>query len=101
MLPHVSRRLLSVVRCPDGRGEALLLPAPPHSRQPESIHRFKRREKKASPDYIFIEDVQGLVALAQMGVLEIHIWGSHIDDIDRPTAWCSTSIPPRTFRSRR
>ena len=84
MLPHVSRRLLSVVRCPDGRGEPCFFQRHPIPGSPPSIYRFKHREKKATPDYIFIEDVQGLVALAQMGVLEIHIWGSHIDDIDRP-----------------
>jgi bifunctional non-homologous end joining protein LigD len=84
MLPHVSQRLLSVVRCPDGRGEPCFFQRHPIPGSPASIHRFKRREKKTTPDYIFVEDVQGLVALAQMGVLEVHLWGSHIDDIDRP-----------------
>jgi bifunctional non-homologous end joining protein LigD len=84
MLPHVSRRLLSVVRCPDGRGEPCFFQRHPFPGSPASILRFKHREKKATPDYIFIEDIQGLVALAQMGVLEVHVWGSHIDDIDRP-----------------
>jgi len=84
MLPHVSRRLLSVVRCPEGRGEPCFFQRHPIPGSPDWIHRFKRREKKAAPDYIYVKDVQGLVALAQMGVLEIHIWGSRIDDIDRP-----------------
>jgi len=84
MLPHVSRRLLSIVRCPEGRGEPCFFQRHPIPGSLESIHRFKRRDKKGEPDYIYIEDLQGLIALAQMGVLEIHIWGSHIDDIDRP-----------------
>ena len=84
MLPHVSRRLLSVVRCPDGRGEPCFFQRHPIPGSPDRIRRFKHREKKAAPDYIYIEDVRGLVALAQMGVLEIHIWGSRIDDIDHP-----------------
>jgi bifunctional non-homologous end joining protein LigD len=84
MLPHVSRRLLSIVRCPEGRGEPCFFQRHPIPGSPDWIHRFKRREKKAAPDYIYVEDVQGLIALAQMGVLEIHIWGSSIDDIDRP-----------------
>ena len=84
MLPQISRRLLSVVRCPDGRGAPCFFQRHPIPGNLKSIHRFKRREKKATPDYIYIEDVQGLIALAQMGVLEIHIWGSHVDDIDRP-----------------
>jgi bifunctional non-homologous end joining protein LigD len=84
MLPHISQRLLSVVRCPEGRGEPCFFQRHPIPGSPDSIRRFKRRGKKATPDYIYIEDLQGLIALAQMGVLEIHIWGSHIGDIDRP-----------------
>jgi len=84
MLPHVSRRLLSIVRCPEGRGEPCFFQRHPIPGSPASIHRFTRREKKATPDYIYIQDIQGLVALAQMGGLETHIGGSHVDDIDRP-----------------
>ena len=84
MLPHIARRLLSVVRCPDGRDAPCFFQRHPIPGSPETIFPFKRREKKATPDYIYIEDVQGLIALAQMGVLEIHIWGSPVDDIDRP-----------------
>jgi len=84
MLPHISRRLLSIVRCPEGYGEPCFFQRHPIPGSPASIHRFKRREKKATPDYIYVEDLPGLIALAQMGVLEIHIWGSYIDDIDRP-----------------
>jgi bifunctional non-homologous end joining protein LigD len=84
MLPHIARRLLSIVRCPEGRNEPCFFQRHPIPGSLTSIHRFKRRDKKNEPDYIYIEDVQGLVALAQMGVLEIHIWGSHVDDVDRP-----------------
>jgi bifunctional non-homologous end joining protein LigD len=84
MLPHVAGRLLSIVRCPDGRDEPCFFQRHPIPGSPDAIHRFKLREKKTGTDYIYIEDIQGLVALAQMGVLEIHIWGSQIDDIDRP-----------------
>src|SRR5262245_31066231 len=84
MRPHIERRLLSIVRCPDGRDEPCFFQRHPVPGSLASIHRFKRRDKKGEPDYVYIEDVAGLVALAQMGVLEIHIWGSRIDDIDRP-----------------
>jgi bifunctional non-homologous end joining protein LigD len=84
MLPHVARRLLSIVRCPDGRGEPCFFQRHPVPGKLASIHRFKRRDKKGEPDYVYVEDLPGLVALAQMGVLEIHIWGSRVDAIDRP-----------------
>ena len=84
MLPHVAQRLLSIVRCPEGQDEPCFFQRHPIPGSLESIHRFKRRDKKSEPDYIYVEDVQGLIALAQMGVLEIHIWGSHVDEVDRP-----------------
>jgi bifunctional non-homologous end joining protein LigD len=84
MLPHVAHRPISIVRCPDGRSEPCFFQRHPIPGSPDAIRRFKRREKKAGPDYIYVEDVAGLIALAQMGVLEIHIWGSHVDDVDRP-----------------
>jgi len=34
--------------------------------------------------YLFIKDTAGLIALVQMGVLEIHPWGARIDRPDRP-----------------
>lgn len=84
MLPHVARRPISIVRCPDGRGQPCFFQRHPIPGSPDAIHRSKLRGKKAGPDYIYVEDVAGLVALAQMGVLEIHVWGSHVDDVDRP-----------------
>lgn len=34
--------------------------------------------------YIYIKDQLGLMALIQLGVLEIHPWGSRIDHIEKP-----------------
>ena len=42
------------------------------------------REKSGTDNYLYIEDERGLVAAVQMGVLELHIWGSHVDDVEKP-----------------
>jgi len=34
--------------------------------------------------YLYIEDVAGLIAMVQMGTLEIHPWGVRNDSLDRP-----------------
>ena len=34
--------------------------------------------------YGAIDSLEGLLGLAQMGVLELHIWGSHRDRIEQP-----------------
>ena len=42
------------------------------------------REKSGNDEYLYIEDERGLVAAVQMGVLELHIWGCHVDDVEKP-----------------
>jgi bifunctional non-homologous end joining protein LigD len=33
---------------------------------------------------MYVEDLSGIVAAVQMGVLELHIWGSHADAVEKP-----------------
>ena len=42
------------------------------------------KEKAGNAIYIAVDDLAGLISLVQMGVLEIHPWGSREDRIDRP-----------------
>ena len=39
-------------------------------------------EGDAREELIAIEDLDGLLALVQAGVLEVHVWGSTIDRVD-------------------
>ena len=34
------------------------------------------QEKKITRPYVVVDDVAGLISLAQIGALEIHAWGS-------------------------
>jgi bifunctional non-homologous end joining protein LigD len=49
---------------------------------PEAIRRVHLRADKT--DYLAIDDLAGLVSLVQMGVLEIHPWGSRVDRPEKP-----------------
>ncbi len=44
----------------------------------------KRLNDAEDGELLYIDSFDGLAALAQFGVVEIHIWGSTIDDLDRP-----------------
>jgi len=35
-------------------------------------------------DYLYVEDVAGLVACVQMGTIEFHGWGSKVADVEKP-----------------
>jgi bifunctional non-homologous end joining protein LigD len=44
----------------------------------------KGKNSGAVEQYITIDNAKGLIGLAQMGVLEIHPWGSHNDALETP-----------------
>ena len=84
VLPGLVGRPLSVVRCPDGSGKPCFFQKHLGGTMPESVSGITIKEKTGEAIYIAIEDLSGLIALVQMGVLEIHPWGSRGDRLDRP-----------------
>jgi bifunctional non-homologous end joining protein LigD len=85
MLPHVANRPLTLVRCPEGRGKPCFFQKHVLAGSPSAIHRVPIEEVDGETvEYMAIKDMPGLVALAQLGTLEIHTWGSHIDKPERP-----------------
>lgn len=76
MLPHVTGRPLTLVRCPDGMDKQCFFQKHASQGLPDVIRRVQIREQKGSGTYLTIDSVSGLIALVQMGVLEIHTWGS-------------------------
>src|ERR1700731_4459860 len=51
---------------------------------PAAIRRFELKDGAAPEIYPYIEDLAGLIGLMQMGVLEIHPWGSRIEKLETP-----------------
>ena len=85
MLPHVKGRPLSLVRCPEGlAGDCFYMKHYPMgaARGAGARSRSRRRPRPASTWWS--TDAQGLVALAQMGVLEVHTWNSTRDHLEHP-----------------
>ncbi|MFN3944969.1 MAG: non-homologous end-joining DNA ligase [Allosphingosinicella sp.] len=82
MLPHVARRPVTMVRCPTGRQKKCFYQRHAGSGVPRQLR--KVTVPGFDNPYLYIEDVAGLVALAQMGVLELHPWGVTIDAPTRP-----------------
>ncbi len=84
MLPHVKDRPISLVRCPDGRRKPCFFQRHATDGMPAAIGTVTIREKAGSGDYLVLRDAAGLVASAQIGALELHVWGARADDIERP-----------------
>jgi bifunctional non-homologous end joining protein LigD len=51
---------------------------------PDAVEGVKVKEKGKSEEYVMISELAGLVALVQMGVLEIHPWPARADKLERP-----------------
>jgi bifunctional non-homologous end joining protein LigD len=84
MLPHVENRLLSLVRCPAGSGEKCFFQKHPGEGTSEALRRFDVTEKNKTEEYLALYDLPGLISLVQLGVLEIHSWGSQADQFEKP-----------------
>ena len=85
MLPWSVRRPLTLVRCPGGRGKKCFYQKHDAGTFGDKVLRIPIEEKKGQiEDYLYIEDAGGLLTLIQMGVIEIHGWGSRTDDVEKP-----------------
>ncbi len=84
MLPQIKDRLLSLVRCPGGSGQKCFFQKHPGEGASEYLRRTPVAEKEKSEDYLSVSDLSGLIALVQMGVLEIHVWGSTVPQFEKP-----------------
>ncbi|MFY9935841.1 MAG: DNA ligase D [Silvibacterium sp.] len=86
MLPHIAGRPLSLVRCPEGTARPCFFQKHVNNTLPpdtESVPVRDRKTGKVEP-YITLSTPEALAGLAQLGVLEVHPWGSRNDDLERP-----------------
>jgi bifunctional non-homologous end joining protein LigD len=85
MLPWTSRRPLSLVRCPQGRAKKCFFQKHNTATFGPHVLQVEIEEKKGEVvDYVYVEDVAGIVACVQMGTIELHGWGSPVADIEKP-----------------
>jgi bifunctional non-homologous end joining protein LigD len=85
MLPHIESRPLSLVRCPEGSGKQCFFQKHVNHMLPPGIGGVDIADKKGKVEsYITLSSAEALAGLAQMGVLEVHPWGSRNDDLEHP-----------------
>jgi bifunctional non-homologous end joining protein LigD len=80
MRPHVAGRPISLLRCPEGASGQCFFQKHARAGIPvEHLHLVPEKGDKI----ISVDNLSGIVALAQGGVLEIHTRGTTIDDRER------------------
>ncbi|MBV8594126.1 MAG: DNA ligase D, partial [Caulobacteraceae bacterium] len=80
--PFVTGRGLALLRCPDGIDGQKFFQK--HAWKGLSRAIVVVKDPKEPEPLISIRDLDGLIGLVQAAVLEIHPWGSTVDDWERP-----------------
>jgi len=84
-LPWLAERPISLVRCPQGRAKQCFFQKHDAGSFGEQVHHVDIREKDGSTEpYLYVSDVDGMLACVQMGTIEFHGWGSRIADVEKP-----------------
>jgi bifunctional non-homologous end joining protein LigD len=85
MLPYLHARPLSLVRCPGGREKGCFYQKHIAEGVPPELVEVPVTERSGAPSvYVAVESLQGLLVMPQMGVLELHPWGSRRQHLEQP-----------------
>jgi bifunctional non-homologous end joining protein LigD len=84
MGPFIVARPLALVRCPDGVGGQCFFQKHAWKGQSKDILEAVDPNDGEDAPLVAIDGLPGLLGLVQGGCLEIHPWGSRLDDLERP-----------------
>jgi bifunctional non-homologous end joining protein LigD len=83
-MPHIEGRPLTLVRCPEGHKKHCFYQRHTYESLDPAILAIRIKEKGSVASFVSIDSLPGLIALEQMGVLELHMWRARNPQIDRP-----------------
>jgi len=84
IVPQLENRPLTLVRCPNGWDKPCFFQKHASASISEYIDTIDIREGGGEQPYMMANNVSAVVALLQMGVLELHPWGSRAPKLSHP-----------------
>jgi bifunctional non-homologous end joining protein LigD len=84
MLPQVKGRPLTMKQCAPDADHCRYLRHGPGSRAPSGVRVVQIQEQHKVGDYLVIDDLAGLIALAQRNTIEFHTWNATVDRLETP-----------------
>jgi bifunctional non-homologous end joining protein LigD len=85
LMVDAANRPITLIRCPQGRAKKCFFQKHDTGSMGEHVKHVPIKEKKGgTQDYLYVEDVRGILACVQMGTIEFHGWGSRIDRFEYP-----------------
>jgi len=82
--PYVTNRALSLLRCPEGIDGQTFFQKHPWRGMNKAIGAIKDPKDRSGEPLVVISDFDGMIALVQSAVLEIHPWGSTTKAWEKP-----------------
>jgi bifunctional non-homologous end joining protein LigD len=84
ILLHLKGRPLTLVRCPEGYRKQCFYQRHVTDSLREPIRSIRVKDGRSAVSYVAVDSTPGLIALVQMGVLEVHTWGSRQNRLEQP-----------------
>jgi bifunctional non-homologous end joining protein LigD len=85
LMVDVANRPITLIRCPQGRAKKCFFQKHDTGSMGEHVKHVPIEEKKGgTADYLYVDDIRGVLACVQMGTIEFHGWGSRADDVEHP-----------------
>ncbi len=84
MLPYVSNRLLSVVRCHDKASASCFYKKHPTTKNEAAKVVTLTNDEGEKSEYFYINSPLDLLSQVQLGTIEFHIWGSKVESLEKP-----------------
>lgn len=81
ILPFLNNRLISTIRCPDGKDKFFMKHFNNKYLKKKMI---KDNNENTKDDYYYINDINGLISEVNMNSYEFHIWGCLQNKLNKP-----------------
>ena len=80
-----AQRPMTLIRCPQGRAKKCFFQKHDSGTFGPDVKHVPIKEKDGHlEDYLYFDDIKGLLACVQMGTVEFHGWGSKVDKVEYP-----------------
>lgn len=80
-----AHRPMTLIRCPQGRAKKCFFQKHDSGTFGDAVKQIPIREKNGeTEDYLYFDDIKGLLTCVQMGAIEFHGWGSRIENVENP-----------------
>jgi bifunctional non-homologous end joining protein LigD len=85
IMVDAAKRPMTLIRCPQGRAKKCFFQKHDNGSFGPEVKHIPIKEKDGHfEDYLYFDDIKGLLVCVQMGTVEFHGWGSKVEKVEYP-----------------